>query len=107
MHELFLHYSLIKNALLVQSKFGALDLILFWGGGASLRKLGSGFCSLCFGVSRGHREIWGVTSGEGELKGSRARPPPPTAQLFSASEPASSHGCFATTALRLIKLETQ
>lgn len=37
MHELFLHYSLIKNVLLVQSKFGALDLISFGGGGASLR----------------------------------------------------------------------
>lgn len=31
MHELFFHYSLIKNVLLVQSKFGTVDLILFEG----------------------------------------------------------------------------
>lgn len=31
MHELFFHYSLIKNVLPVRSKFGALDLIFFEG----------------------------------------------------------------------------
>lgn len=40
MHELFLHYSLIKNVLLVQSKFGALDLILFGGGGVGITQTG-------------------------------------------------------------------
>ena len=76
MHELFLHYSLIKNVLLVQSNFGALDLILFGG------LLRSAVCNPCFGGCKGSMGILGelpLRRASWGLKNSS----PPTAPLFS------------------------
>lgn len=53
MHELFLHYSLIKNVLRVQSNFGTLGLILFGG------LLRSAVCDPHFGGCKGSVDISG------------------------------------------------
>lgn len=87
MHELFLHYSLIKNVLRVQSNFGTLGLILFGG------LLRSAVCDPHFGAARVPWIFRGATSGEGKLAGSRT---PPLQQLrcSQSHDGASSHGCL-------------